>query len=85
MAQVKQNKSADVDTEIALVTVLKLESIKKNNDLLFEGIALSRFIVIEAQKKTMLRSEEVAGVEITNKSPYIIIHLKNNQTIEIGE
>ncbi len=75
-----QSKSKTQETEIMLVSVLNLQSVLENNDLLFEAIALARFTVIQGKKKIMIRNEEVAGVEIKEKS--VIIHLRNNQTIE---
>ncbi len=82
MAQSKSKKVESEETELILVSSLKLENILKDNNLLFEAISLSRFIVIEGKYKIMVRSEEIASVQITN---HIIIHLKSGQIIEIGE
>ncbi len=81
MAQSKSKKIETEDTELILVSSLKIESILKDSNLLFEAISLSKFVVVEGKKKIMLRSEEVSYIEITDES--VSIHMKNNQVVEV--
>ncbi len=68
-----------LDTELILVSALKVESVKENPDLLFEAVSLSRFVVIEGKKKIMVRTEDIEFVEITET---VTFHLKSGKTVE---
>ncbi len=88
MAQIKsQNKSKSIETEeIALVTVLRVESVIKDPNLLYEAMALSPYIALTKDGyQLFMKSEEVAYISIdTKESPHLIISFRNGRTEDIG-
>ncbi len=71
--------------EKTLLAKFTVDEILKNPDVLYESIALFRYIVItDGDYQVMVNNSEIAYVEVANESPYIIINLKNGKSVEIG-
>jgi len=79
-----------MDTEIALVMELKAGSLRKNISLLFEALALSKFVLITGSNyQFLMRSEDVSNILVNkeDETPYLIITFRNGkeQEISLGE
>ncbi len=83
MAKIQTQKQEEAEN--VLLISLDVQNIRKEPRYLFESIALFPYIVVQdGNYQVMVNTSEIAYVEVSDESPYVIFTLKNGKSIEVG-